>query len=72
MRECAELGISHVWMHRAVGAGSVSPAAADDGRTHGISVIDGGCPLMFPPTSDPGHKVMKVMCTLSGNVPRQV
>src|SRR5438477_3975300 len=23
MRECAELGIKHVWMHRSVGAGSV-------------------------------------------------
>jgi hypothetical protein len=27
---------------------------------------------MFPPTSDPGHKVMKVMCALSGHLPRQV
>jgi hypothetical protein len=29
MRECAELGIKHVWMHRGPGAGSVSKAAAD-------------------------------------------
>src|SRR3974390_1953353 len=27
MRECAELGIKHVWMHRGPGAGSVSAAA---------------------------------------------
>jgi uncharacterized protein len=27
MRECAELGVSHVWMHRSFGAGSVSAAA---------------------------------------------
>src|SRR5512132_4354568 len=47
MRECAELGIAHVWMHRAFGTGSVSEAAADYGRQHGIKVIDGGCPLMF-------------------------
>src|SRR6266511_5480695 len=26
MRECAELGIKHVWMHRGPGAGSVSEA----------------------------------------------
>jgi predicted CoA-binding protein len=32
MRECAELGIKHVWMHRSYGAGSVSEAAADYGR----------------------------------------
>src|SRR5919201_4251071 len=29
MRECAELGIKHVWMHRGPGAGSVSDAATE-------------------------------------------
>jgi uncharacterized protein len=72
MRECAELGIQHVWMHRGPGAGSVSEAAADYGRQHGISVIDGGCPCIFGPTADPGHKAMRVVLTLGGNVPRQV
>ena len=72
MRECAELDINHVWMHRAFGAGSLSPAAADYGRAHGISVIDGGCPLMFPPAADVGHRVMRVMLTLKGNVPKTV
>jgi len=41
MRECAELGIKHVWMHRGPGAGSVSAAATSYGREHGITVIDG-------------------------------
>src|SRR5438105_2330652 len=59
MRECAELGIRHVWMHRGPGAGSVSTTAAKYGREHGITVIDGGCPCMFGPTADPGHKVMR-------------
>jgi predicted CoA-binding protein len=71
MRECAELGIQNVWMHRAFGAGSVSAPAARYGRQRGIRVIDGGCPLMFDPTADPGHKVMRVVCTLTGKVPRQ-
>jgi predicted CoA-binding protein len=31
MRECADLGIKHVWMHRGPGAGSVSPAATQRG-----------------------------------------
>src|SRR5215831_18492679 len=39
MRECAELGIKHVWMHRGPGAGSVSRAATELGRTRGITVI---------------------------------
>ena len=72
MRECADLGIEHVWMHRGPGHGSVSPEAAKWGREHGIHVIDGGCPCMFGATSDPGHKVMRAMFTLAGNVPRQV
>ena len=72
MRECADLGIRHVWMHRGPGKGSVSEAAADYGRERGIAVIDGGCPCMFGPTADPGHKAMRVIFSLTGNVPRQV
>ena len=72
MRECEELGIRQVWMHRFFGAGSVSDTATEYGRSHGITVIDGGCPLMFPPTSDPGHRVMRAMATLAGQVPRRV
>jgi predicted CoA-binding protein len=70
MRECVELGIRQVWMHRGPGAGSVSAAATDYGRQHGITVIDGGCPLMFGPTADFGHKVMRFF--YSGNVPKEV
>ena len=72
MRECAELGIDHVWMHRSLGQGSFSPTAAEYGREQGIEVIDGGCPLMFDPCSDGGHKAMKWVFTLTGNVPREV
>ena len=72
MRECADLGIKHVWMHRGPGGGSVSKAAAAFGRESGIAVIDGGCPCMFGPTADRGHKAMRVVFTLTGNVPRQV
>jgi predicted CoA-binding protein len=72
LRECAALGIKHVWMHRAFGSGSVSEAAASWGREHGIRVIDGGCPLMFEPTADPGHKFFRVVCTLAGKVPRHI
>lgn len=72
MRECAALGIKHVWMHRSFGGGSVSKAATDYGREQGIEVIDGGCPLMFGPTADLGHKAMRFVFTLKGNVPKEV
>jgi uncharacterized protein len=72
MRECAELGIKHVWMHRGPGAGSVSEAATAYGRERGITVIDGGCPCMFDPTADLGHKAMRFVFTLNGHVPKEV
>lgn len=72
IEECERLGISEVWMHRAFGGGSVSESAADYGRRHGMTVIDGGCPLMFEPASDGGHRMMKWAFTLNGHVPRQV
>jgi predicted CoA-binding protein len=68
--ECVELGIKHVWMHRGPGTGSVSAAATDYGRQHGITVIDGGCPLMFGPTADFGHRIMRLV--YAGHVPKQV
>ena len=70
MRECAELGIKHVWMHRGPGAGSVSATATQYGRERGITVIDGGCPCMFGATADFGHKVMRVL--YSGHLPKQI
>jgi predicted CoA-binding protein len=70
MHECAELGVKHVWMHHGAGGSSVSHAATEYGRRHGITVIDGGCPLMFGRTSDFGHRVMRV--ALAGRVPKQV
>jgi uncharacterized protein len=72
MRECAELGIQHVWMHRGPGTGSVSKAAANYGREHGITVIDGGCPCMFAPTADFGHQAMRTVFNLTGKIPKQV
>jgi uncharacterized protein len=72
MREAIDLGITRVWMHRAFGAGSVSDAATQLGRANGVTVIDGGCPLMFGPTSDGGHRFMCRMLTMTGKVPKEV
>ena len=72
IRECETLGIKDVWMHRLFGGGSVSKEAADYGRQHGMTVIDGGCPLMFEPTSDGGHRMLRWAFTVNGHVPRHV
>ena len=72
MRECVDLGISRVWMHRSFGEGSVSDAATAFGREHGVQVIDGGCPCMYDPVADPAHKVMRTMLQLTRKLPRPV
>lgn len=72
VRECAELGIGQVWMHRAFGPGSCSPEAATYGRENGVVVIDGGCPLMFGPTADFAHRLMRLWLSPGGKVPKEV
>jgi uncharacterized protein len=72
MREAIDLGITHVWMHRSYGSGSVSDEATALGREHGVTVIDGGCPLMYGQTSDGGHRAMCRVLTALGKVPRKV
>jgi predicted CoA-binding protein len=72
MREAVDMGISDVGMHRSFGAGSVSDTATAYGRQHGVTVIDGGCPLMYGPTSDGGHRFMCRLLTGTGKVPRTV
>ena len=72
VRECVELGVDAVWMHRSIDAGSVSPTAVALGRESGLTVIDGGCPCMDSPAADPGHRAMKAVLSLTGRVPHRV
>ncbi len=72
VRRCIDLGIRMVWMHRAFGDGSVSAEATRVGRDAELLVIDGGCPCMFAPCSDPGHKIMKFFLRPAGKVPTTV
>jgi predicted CoA-binding protein len=72
VEECEDHGIKDVWMHRSFGGGSVSDDATRYGREHGMTVIDGGCPLMFEPTSDPGHKMIRMVCRMNHHMPAKV
>lgn len=72
MKDCIEAGVRHVWMHRGPGGGSVSHEAAEMGRSEGVAVIEGGCPLMYAPTADVGHKVLKGVLSLVGRIPKTV
>ena len=67
--DCERLGITRLWMHRSFGGGSVSQEAATVGRRAGMTVIAGGCPLMFEPTADGFHKCMKWVIGFTGARP---
>ena len=70
VRQCSERGVGHVWFHRAFGAGSVSPEALEACRSHGITPITGGCPLMFCGRVDLGHRCLRWWLGRRGRIPR--
>ncbi|MGD2216179.1 MAG: CoA-binding protein [Gemmatimonadales bacterium] len=71
VRECADLGVSRVWMHRSFGQGSVSESAVGYCRENGIEVIPGGCPMMFCQPVDFGHRCMRWILSVTGGLPKQ-
>ena len=72
VRDCSEAGVSRVWMHQSFGAGatSVSPAAVEYCREHGINVIAGACPMMYGPGADFGHRCMRWLLGITGKLPK--
>lgn len=71
VKECAELGINHVWMHKSFGD-SVSDEAVEFGRSKGMRIIPGACPMMFIENADFGHKCIKSVLSLFGRIPKQI
>jgi predicted CoA-binding protein len=71
VRQCPGAGVRRVWMHQSLAHGgtSVSAAATEFCRVNGITVIAGGCPLMFGKTSDFGHRCMRWIMRLTGGLP---
>ncbi len=69
--DCAEQGIQRVWLHRSFGGGSVSDEAAEIGKEKGLRVIAGGCPMMFLPKADIGHRCMRWFLGLTGGLPKE-
>ena len=70
VRDCEDAGVRRVWMHQSMANGSsVSPAAVDYCREHGISVIAGACPMMYGDGVDFGHTCMRFFMKLTGKLP---
>jgi uncharacterized protein len=69
-RECVDLGIPMVWMHRSLGPGSVSTEALELCRREGIAVIPGACPMMFVEPVDLGHRCFRWVLGGLGRLPQ--
>ena len=72
--ECAEIGVSRVWMHRSMESmgSSVSETAVEFCRANRIQVIPGGCPMMFCGDVDFGHKFMRWILSVTRKLPKEV
>jgi uncharacterized protein len=70
VRDCAEAGISRVWMHCSFmhGMRSTSSAAVDFCKSHNIAVIPMGCPMMHEEPVDGGHKFIRWWMGITGNL----
>jgi predicted CoA-binding protein len=69
VRECADAGITCVWMYRALGQGAIHPAAVNFCRERGIRVIEGYCPLMFFADAGFLHRLHGYFMKLAGTYP---
>jgi uncharacterized protein len=72
VRDCAEAGVSTIWMYRAVGKGSVNQKALEFCQERGIRVIPGECPFMFLPGSAGVHRFHGFVRKITGRYPRRM
>jgi len=78
VKQCVEVGVTHVWMHcmlgtkpgLAAGMTSVSAEAVKMCRENGIKVIPGACPNQFM-SPDPFHGLMRSVSGLFGLLPAE-
>lgn len=73
VNDCVAAGIDRVWIHNMFGikgankpSTSLTDRAVQICRENNISVIPGGCPLMFCEPVDFGHKCIKGITRLIG------
>jgi predicted CoA-binding protein len=69
VRQSADLGVSHIWFHRALGSGSVSAEAVRECKARGLACIVGGCPLMYCEPVDVFHRCLRWVLRWGGRVP---
>lgn len=65
LESCHTLGVKLAWLHRSVDQGSYLPAAEAYARQQGITLITGGCPMMFL-SPDIAHRCLRWVAKLRG------
>jgi len=70
VKDCAEAGISRVWMYSAGGDGAVNQNAVLFCEEHEIEVVAGECPYMFFPQNG-FHKLHGWVRKISGRWPKR-
>ncbi len=70
VEDCAEAGVTRVWMYQAAGRGAVSQKAVDYCAEHGMSVVPGECPYMFLQQAGWFHKFHGFLVKLAGKYPQ--
>ncbi len=70
VQECAEAGISLVWLYGVSGIKNVHPAAVERCAELGIKVITGYCPFMVLPNTSFVHRFHGVVWKMLGKYPQ--
>jgi predicted CoA-binding protein len=69
VQDCAEAGITRVWMFRGGGRGAVSRQALAFCESKGMSVVAGECPFMFFPNNGLVHGLHAFIRKITGRYP---
>jgi predicted CoA-binding protein len=67
VKQCIELGIKHVWIHKSFGDGSYNQEAVDLAEKNGLEIIPFACPMMFL-KPDPFHFCFRLIMNLRGKL----
>jgi uncharacterized protein len=69
VHDCAEAGITRIWMHRGAGLGAVSRSAVEFCKAQGMAVVPGECPFMFFPNTGSVHRFHGFIKKITGRYP---
>jgi uncharacterized protein len=67
VKQCIDLGIKYVWVHKSFGNGSHNQQALDLAEENGLEIIPQACPMMFL-KPDPFHWCFRLIMNWKGQL----